>query len=109
MVDYACFCHVLQRHLTKLRGIFVSTKKSREVTDRKLRENIGKILPVIHSNIHTTISTVSLSSYQPTCLQELREAFFPARVDYCKWLLDTFDELLLQKTFLTEKTWFHFQ
>ena len=39
-------------------------------------------------------------------VQELHEADFAARADYCQWFWSTFDDRLLEKTFFTNEACF---
>lgn len=76
-------------------------RKDRKYGPYNIHSTFGSTSGIIIWDWQTILKKdFSLFPYRLTCVQELKEADFPLRAEYCQWFLNTFDKGLLQNFFL---------
>ncbi|RZC40505.1 hypothetical protein BDFB_010085, partial [Asbolus verrucosus] len=71
---------------------------------RRLSQRV-ELLPATCRNILK--KDVQLHPYRLQAVQQLHEADYPVRLEYCPWFLNTLNENLFNLSFFTDETWFY--
>lgn len=85
----------------------------RQVMEEAPRTSLRRLSQQVQLSVttcHTILrKDIHLYPYRLQCVQQLHEADFAPRVEYCQWFQNTFNEDLLDKSFFTDEAWFHLE
>lgn len=75
---------------------------------KKSLTRLSQQAEVPRSTCHRILKNkLKMHPYKITVVQELLPRDFEARMNYCYWFQNTFDDRLLDFTFYSDEAWFH--